>query len=120
MDRCCEEKEKKTEGRFYDMKDRFDKMERVMDRRFDEEEGKMRERFNCVNCCLDEQECSFRDFRVQIENATVITIKCRLRRFHPINLIKVQILHDAEYSKTFEWASHPEGPKHMASTYILG
>ena len=121
MDRWFEEKEKKMEGRFDEMSDRFDKMEKMMDRRFDETEEKMDKRFKYLNRCFDEQECSFRDLQVQLENAAAITMIGRLHRMHqPINFIKVKILKDAGYPKIFEWAPHPQAPKNMKSTYILG
>jgi hypothetical protein len=97
------------------MDERFQKVEKKMDGRFEEVE----KRFQAVDRRFDKQENEIRDVKVQLENAAAITRNGRLRRMHqPINLIKVLKLTD-EFNN-FVWTSHPQVPKHMKNTYILG
>ena len=68
---------------------------------------------------FDKQDDMIRDIRVQLENAAAITKNGRLRRMHqPINLIKV--LKPTSNPNNFVWTSHPQVPKHMKNTYIMG
>ena len=114
------EVEKKMDERFQKVDRRFEEAEKKMDerfqkvdRRFEEVEKKMDERFQEVDRHFDKQEGEIRDVKVQLENAAAITRNGRLRRMHqPINLIKVL--------NNFVWTSHPQVPKHMKNTYILG
>lgn len=97
-----------VDGRFEEVNERFEKLEKKMDGRFQE-----------VDRRFDKQDSAFRDVKVQLENAAAITRNGRLRRMHqPINLIKV--LKPADDLNKFVWTSHPQVPKHMKNTYILG
>ena len=79
----------------------------------------MDERFKQVDGRFDKQEVEIRDVKVQLENAAAITRNGRLRRMHqPINLIKV--LKPAGDPNMFVWTSHPQVPKHMKNTFIMG
>ena len=108
MDRRFEEMEKRMNGR-------FEEVEKRMDERFKQVD----ERFEKVEKSLHRQEGEIRDVKVQLENAAAITRNGRLRRMHqPINLIKV--LRPTGDPNNFVWTSHPQVPKHMKNTYILG
>lgn len=64
-------------------------------------------------------ESEIRDIKVQLENAAAIARNGRLSRMHQtINLIKVLI--PGGYDNKFVWAAHPQAPKHMKNTCILG
>ena len=126
MDGRFEEVEKKMDERFKQVDGRFEEVEKKMDERFkqvdgrfEEVEKKMDECFQKVDRRFDKQEGEIRDVKVQLENAAAITRNGRLRRMHQsINLIKV--LKPADDPNNFAWTSHPQVPKHMKNTYILG
>ena len=107
---------------FKQVDERFEQLEKKMDERFeqvDERFKKVDERFEKVDHRFDKVDSEFRDMKVQLENAAAITRNGRLRRMHqPINLIKV--LKPAGDPNNFVWTSHPQVPKHMKNTYILG
>ena len=106
-------------SQFKEVDERFKEVEKKMDGRFKEMEKKMDGRFKEVDRRFDQQESEIRNIRVQLENAAAITRNGRLRRMHqPINLIKV--LKPAGDPNKFVWASHPQVPKHIKNTYILG
>jgi len=108
MDRRFEE----VDRRFEEVDRRFEELENKMDRRFEELENKMDRRF-------EEVDRRFDDVTVQLENAAAITRNGHLRRMHqPINLIKV--LKPTGNPNRFVWGSHPQVPKHMKNTYVLG
>jgi hypothetical protein len=113
------EVEKKMDGRFEEvekkMDGRFEEVEKKMDGRFEEVDR----RFQNVDRRFDKQESEIRDIKAQLENTAAVTRNGHLRRMHqPINLIKVLKL--AGDPNRFVWASHPQVPKHMKDTYILG
>ena len=122
MDGRFEEMEKKMDGRFEMVDKRFEELGKKMDGRFEEVNKRFEEvekRFQKVDHRFDKQDCQIRDIKVQLENAAAITRNGHLRRMHqPINLIKV--LKPAGDLNSFMWTSHPQVPKHMKNTYILG
>ena len=122
MDGRFVEFEKKMDGRFEEVDRRFEEVNRrfeVVDGRFEELEKKMDRRFQEVDRRFDQQEGAIRDLTVQVENAAAVTRNGRLRRLHqPINLIK--LLKPTDDPNKFVWTSHPQVPKHMKNTYILG
>ena len=106
-------------SQFREVEKKMDERFQKVDRRFEEVEKKMDERFQKVDRRFDKQEGEIRDVKVQLENAAAITRNGRLRRMHQsINLIKV--LKPAVDPNNFVWTSHPQVPKHMKNTYILG
>ncbi len=123
MDGRFEEVENKMDQRFEEVENkmdrRFEEVENKMDRRFEEVENKMDRQFKQVDGRFEEVDRQFRDINALLENAAAITRNGHLRRMHqPINLIKV--LKPTGDTNGFVWASHPEVPKHIKNTYILG
>ena len=109
------EVERRMDGRFEEVSCRFQELEKKMDERFEEVDR----RFQKVDRRFDKLEGELRDLRVQVENAAAFTRNGRLRQMHqPINLIRV--LKPTDDPNKFIWTSHPQVPKHMKSTYILG
>ena len=113
---------KQVDGRFEQLEKKMDERFEQVDERFkqvDERFKQVDERFKQVDERFDKVDCRFDDIKVQLENAAAITRNGRLRRMHqPINLIKV--LKPAGDPNNFIWTSHPQVPKHMKNTYILG
>ena len=115
VEKKMDERFKQVDGRFKQVDGRFEELEKKMDGRFEEVEKS----FQKVDRRFDKQEGEIRAVKVQLENAAAITRNGRLRRMHqPINLIK--LLKPAGDPNNFVWTSHPQVPKHMKNTYILG
>ncbi|KAL8983069.1 MAG: hypothetical protein Q9177_005087 [Variospora cf. flavescens] len=116
------EVEKKMDGRFKQVDGRFEEFEMKMNERFKQVDRRFEQvdrRFEQIDRRFDKQDDQIRDIKVQLENAAAFTRNGRLRRMHqPINLIKVLKL--AGDRNNLVWTSHPQVPKHMKNTYILG
>jgi tetrahydromethanopterin S-methyltransferase subunit G len=115
VDKRFKEVEKKMDGRFAEVEKKMDGRFAEVDTQFQKVDG----RFAEIDRRFDKQEGEIRDIKAQLENATAITKNGRLHRMHqPINLIKV--LKPVSVPNKFVWTSHPQVPKHIKNTYILG